>query len=333
MARPVTLKADQRLRVVYISKGRAPDLASAVDVGLSASPKSIPSRFFYDETGSELFELITELPEYYLTRSEQWILEQYSDEIVRFSPGQIGIVEFGSGSSKKTRLLLEAALRSQSHLDYVSVDISADFLRSTAARLLADYEGLKVVAVAAEYFDSVDHIPSMDCPRLFLFLGSNIGNLNDQSACDFLLKIRETMAPDDRLLLGMDLAKDPSIIEPAYNDSSGVTARFNKNVLVRVNRELGANFCLDDFQHQAPYSPDLGRVDMLLKSRVEQTVHIPYLGKSYSFHQGETLHTESCRKYTIEDANRLAGAAGLQIANQWFDSSHWFALFLLGPVL
>jgi len=332
MGRASAIQPEERLRVVHISDGFAPDLAAAVQTGLSAERKSIPSRFFYDETGSELFEQITELPEYYLTRCEQSILEQDADSIVEFAKPPISIVEFGSGSSKKTRLLIEAALKNQSPLTYVSIDIAVDYLKRAAQNLLDDYAGLKVVAVAAEYFDAVDLIPETDCPRLYLFLGSNIGNLEDDEACAFLSKLQGSMNPTDRLLIGMDLAKDPSIIEPAYNDLEGVTATFNKNVLARINRSLGANFDLSGFDHRAPYLADKGRVEMLLESNRQQDVTIRAIGETFHFLEGETIHTENSRKYTLAEAHSIAKASGFAIESRWSDAKGWFALFLLKPV-
>jgi dimethylhistidine N-methyltransferase len=332
MGKTATLGVEGRLRVVHVAGGKSPNLHEAVITGLSQPQKSIPSRFFYDETGSELFEQITDLPEYYLTRSEQSIFERSANSIVAFAGEPITIVEFGSGSSKKTRLLIEAALEGQSDLEYVSVDISEEYLTGTAKALLERYPNLRVVAVAAEYFDSIDSIPIGDRPRLFLFLGSNIGNLDDKEAGEFFARIRESMGEKDRILVGMDLAKSSNIIEPAYNDSLGVTAQFNKNLLRRINHQLGADFDIDAFRHRAPYLIDKGRIEMWLVSERNQEVKLPGHDKPFVFEEGEILHTENSRKYTYADAARLATSANLCIEHRWQDENRWFSLFLLAPV-
>jgi L-histidine N-alpha-methyltransferase len=333
MVRTSELGKDKRLKVLRLDSNQAPDFAAAVRAGLSGTPKSIPSRFFYDDIGSDLFEQITELPEYYLTRSEQSIFEERADTIVGFAKKPISLVEFGSGSSKKTRLLIEAALRQQAALSYAAVDISEDYLESTARRLLKDYPALSVTAIASEYFDSLDIIPQANCPRLFLFLGSNIGNLEDDEAQRFLARIKSSMASEDRLLVGMDLEKDASIIEPAYDDLEGITARFDKNVLARANRELGANFDLDSFVHRARYSQVRSRVEVALISQREQDVSISELDLDFHLSLGEPIHTEISRKYGLEDVQRLARGAGLTLADRWFDSQNWFGLFMFKPDL
>jgi L-histidine Nalpha-methyltransferase len=304
-------------------------LCFAVDQGLSAPQKSLPTRYLYDTSGSELFEKITQLPEYYLTRCEQSIFEDCAPEIVAAAGENIALVEFGSGSSKKTRLLMEAALERQEELEYVPIDISTEFLRKASETLLRDYPRLSVTALAAEYFDAAEGLPDLDRPRLILFLGSNIGNLTNSEAVDFLARLRKRMTADDRLLVGIDLVKEPSIIEAAYNDGQGVTAEFNKNLLRRLNKELQARFDLDRFTHRAPYLEDEGRVEMRLYSMADQEVLIDAVGKTYTFAEGEFIHTEWSHKYTLGRFEALAGEARLEIAEHWLDVRGWFAAVML----
>ena len=242
-------------------------LKNVVADGLNRPDRRLPCCFFYDAAGSDLFEQICDLPEYYLTRTERAILDRYSPEIVDAVGENLALVEYGSGSSVKTRLLLSAALERQSYLHYVPIDISSDFLRESAEVLLRDYDRLRVTAIAAEYSDAGPVVPHHDGPRLFLFLGSNIGNFDRDGAVSFLKDVRRVMQPQDRILLGVDLLKDSGIIEAAYNDAAGVTAKFNKNLLVRINAELDADFDLDSFDHSAPFIGEHDRIEMRLVSR------------------------------------------------------------------
>lgn len=303
--------------------------AEAVDRGLSQPQKSLPPRFFYDRRGSELFERITQLPEYYLTGCEASILESCSGEIVGLAGGQIAFVEFGSGSSQKTRLLIEAALKRQPRLRYVTIDISAEFLRQSAESLVERYPGLGVTAIAGEYFAGVEVLPEEVGRRMFLFMGSNVGNFEDHEAVAFLSAVREAMRPDDWILLGIDLAKDRSIVEPAYNDPQGVTAEFNLNILRRINRELGGRFDLSKFRHEALYLESSERVEMRLVSLTDQVVEIAALGNSFHFNPGEYIHTESSRKYSEASLRRILTAAELDIDECWKDPRKWFSILAL----
>jgi dimethylhistidine N-methyltransferase len=305
--------------------------AAAVLEGLSLRQKTLPSRFFYDTAGSDLFEQITRLPEYYLTRSEESILQANAESILRRAGDGITLVEFGSGSSYKTRLLIDAALRRQARLHYVPIDISADFLGQTAKRLLSEYRGLSITALAAEYRDAVTAMPDTDGPRLILFLGSNIGNFDPVEAQAFLRQVRGRMSDCDRMLVGIDLVKDPSIIEAAYNDAQGVTAAFNRNVLARINRELGGRFVLSSFRHQAPFLPEPSKVEMRLISAVFQTVRVTAVERDFDFEAGEFIHTENSYKYTLASFEELCAPAGLRIADCWLDPNRWFAEVLLEP--
>lgn len=311
-------------------------LCAAVADGLAQSRKQLPCRFFYDEVGSQLFEAICELPEYYPTRTERAILERRAADIVAQARAvrpdkPLTLVEFGSGSSVKTRLLIEAALGQQAALTYVPIDISGDFLRASCLDLLDDYPELRVTGVAAEYSDALRVLPDHDGPRLFLFLGSNIGNFAAGEAQAFLTHLRGIMTPNDRLLLGVDLVKDRAVLRAAYNDASGTTAQFNKNLLTHINRELGADFDLEQFAHNAPFMEDHARIEMHLVSRCDQTVYIEYLEASYRFAAGEIVHTENSHKYTLDSISRLCCPAGLELQSCWTDDREWFAALLLAP--
>lgn len=307
-------------------------LAQIVDEGLSREQKSLPSYLFYDEEGSRLFEEITRLSEYYLTACEAEILQASASEIVSQVGQDVLLIEFGSGSSKKTRLVIEALIAKQQQLTYVPIDISAEFLNETAKTLEQTYARLTVKPLTMEYGAAMEALPSHTGPRLFLFLGSNIGNFEKEEAVSFLTNLRKRMHPADRLQLGLDLAKDRSIVEPAYNDSEGVTETFNKNVLKRINLELGGQFELDCFEHRAPYIEEEMRIEMRLVSRRNQVVSIGALNKSFAFRAGEFIHTENSHKYKLEQFETLAQQSGLAVCGAWYDSRHWFAELLLKPI-
>jgi L-histidine Nalpha-methyltransferase len=328
----VTTIASTRLRVITpTASRRAETLAEVVLEGLSAPQKFLPSHFFYDLEGSHIFERICELPSYYLTRTEHAILSQHAPEIVATAGDNLTIVELGSGSSLKTRVLLEAALQRQSQLHYAAIDISSEFLRLAAEALIAEYPRLDVTAIAAEYTDGIAAAPLHEGPRLFLFLGSNIGNFTNEESEAFLRRIRGVMKPQDRLLLGIDLAKPANIIEAAYNDPEGVTELFNKNLLRRINHELGGRFNLDCFRHDAPFVPKQSRIEMRLYSRRDQTVAVAALDREFSFREGEYILTEYSHKYSPESFGAIANRSGLLPVRRWSDTCDWFSLVLLRP--
>lgn len=303
----------------------------AVVEGLSQTPRTLPCRFFYDDRGSALFERICRLPEYYLTRTERAILERHAGEMIQAAGSDLALIELGSGSAGKTRLLIEAALARQAALHYVPIDISRDFLRAAGEDLLREYPPLSVTAIAAEYDDALNVLPPHDGPRLLLFLGSNIGNFDGEQAVAFLRRIRRGMENRDRFLIGVDLVKDPAILEAAYNDVAGVTAAFNKNLLVRINGELGGDFDLDQWEHRAPFVAERSRIEMWLISRRAQTVGLAGMDRRFAFEEGEGIHTESSHKYTPEGFTALGRAAGLEIDRRWTDARRWFTVFLLRP--
>jgi L-histidine N-alpha-methyltransferase len=323
-------RTKSRLAFVQVGDGMQEEsFLTAVARGLSQPQKSLPSRFFYDEAGSELFERITKLPEYYLTGAEQAILESLAPEIIRAAGTPLEIVEFGSGSSKKTRLLIAAALEQQDSLCYIPIDISGDFLKSSAESLLKDFPGLSVTAIAAEYFAGLSALPETTTPRLFLFMGSNIGNFTHEEAVHFLCALYHAMGDRDKVLIGIDRGKSGGLIEAAYNDEEGVTELFNKNLLRRINDELGGHFDLASFDHSAPFLPERGRVEMRLVSKKDQTVRVDALGRAFKFAKGEYIHTEDSHKYSELDFDSLIRQAHLSVVDCWSDAKEWFGLFLL----
>lgn len=324
-----------RDRLTLIETPSASDpaaFARDVAAGLTRTPKQLPCRYFYDQEGSLLFEAICRLPEYYVPRAEREILERRAAEIAaRLAPGS-ALVELGSGSAAKTRLLIEVLLRRQGALQYVPVDVSRSMLEESAIALLADYPPLRIVAVAAEYEEGLEVLgQAAGSPKLILWLGSNIGNLERADAAAFLRRVRSLMTPDDRILVGIDLRKDRAVLERAYDDAQGVTAQFNRNILARINRELGGRFDLDTFRHRAVYDETAGRIEMYLVSTCEQRVLIERLGLEVTFAAGEAVHTENSYKYAQSEIDALAEAAGLRIERQWLDRARRFSDNLLAP--
>jgi len=308
-------------------------LADEVRAGLGARPKRLPCRFLYDEEGSLLFEAICELPEYYPTRAERQILEARADEIAALFPERISLVELGSGSASKTRLLIDALLRRHGALRYVPVDISRSILEESARSLLESYAGLEVRAIASEYEEGLRHLRGdADRPRLVAWLGSNVGNFERSEAAAFLGNVRDCMAARDRLLLGVDLRKDPAVLERAYDDARGVTARFNKNLLARINRDLGGRFDLAAFAHRARWNESEGRMEMHLVSLRAQEVRIDALDLTVGFAAGEAIHTESSYKYAPREIDALADDAKLAVVRRWLDPAARFSLNLLAPL-
>ncbi len=304
--------------------------ADDVRSGLTAERKHLPPKYFYDGLGSALFEAICELPEYYLTRAETEILETSAPEIVAELDGPIDIVEFGSGSARKTRILIEAALAAQGSLVYRPIDISAGALIASASTLAAEYPNLSVSAYASDYVEVLRSAQLRTSQRvLALFLGSNIGNFEPLEARRLLRAMSESFKPGDALLLGTDLKKDPAVLERAYNDPTGVTAAFDKNVLARINRELGGAFDLDAFEHVARYDGARGSVDSFLVAQRGMTVPIERLELEVRLNAAETIHTESSHKFDAADIASLAADSGFRVAREWTDAAGRFALTLL----
>jgi dimethylhistidine N-methyltransferase len=307
------------------------DLASEVERGLRARPKRIPCRFFYDPTGSRIFEEICELPEYYLTRAEDEILAVRAGEIAALVPTGSDLVELGSGSARKTSRLIRAMLERSGRLRYVPIDISRSALEASAERLLESHPELSIRAIAGEYEEGLAALGDHAAPgRLVLFLGSNVGNLDRAGAATFLRGVARRLSPVDRLVLGVDLRKPKEVLEPAYDDARGVTARFNRNLLVRMNAELGAEFEAESFRHVAFYLEEEGRIEMHLESPRACRVRIARLGMDVGLDAGERIHTEDSYKYSVAEIEALARAAGLSILAAWTDREQRFRVHVLG---
>jgi dimethylhistidine N-methyltransferase len=291
---------------------------------LSQHPKRLSPKYFYDATGSELFEQITLLPEYYPTRTELGILRDRASEVAAIIPKGAALVEFGAGATTKVRLLLEQCAFGA----YVPVDISGDFLKAQADALRKDFPALSVYPVAADFtapFALPDAVKAM--PKVGFFPGSTLGNFEPHEACAFLRSAREILGKDARMVIGVDLEKDERVLYDAYNDAAGVTARFNLNVMVRINRELGGNFDTNAFMHRAIYNRDRHRIEMHLISKKAQTVRV--LGRSFSFRAGETIHTESSYKYSLERFTALARGSGWTALESWTDPAGMFSVHAL----
>jgi L-histidine N-alpha-methyltransferase len=294
--------------------------------GLTGEPKWLPPKWFYDERGSALFEEITQLPEYYPTRAEREILLARAAEIAADSDAST-LVELGSGSSEKTRVLLDA-LRAHDTLDrYVPVDVSESALTEAAEALRAEYPGLAVHALVADFEHQLDRLPRGG-RRMVAFLGGTIGNLVPDARARFLADLRATLVPGDTLLLGTDLVKGPDVLVPAYDDAAGVTAAFNKNVLAVLNRELKADFDLDGFDHVALWDAEQEWIEMRLRSRRAQSVHVAGLDLEVHFQAGEELRTEVSAKFRRERVEAELRAAGFALSDWWTDSGGRFALSL-----
>jgi dimethylhistidine N-methyltransferase len=312
---------------------RVATFAEDVRTGLGTRPYSLSPKYFYDDLGSALFEAITRLPEYYLTRVERDLLLTYRREIVAAMDAPLELVELGSGSAVKTRLLIDAILERQPALTYHPIDISADAVSESSLALAASYERLKIIAYASDYFPLLRDKRLVTHGRvLALFLGSNIGNFEPAEARELLRLLAAARHPGDGLLVGYDLKKDPSILELAYDDPTGVTAAFNKNLLARMNRELGADFDLGAFRFSARWNEERGAVQSFLVSEREQRVQIPASGLTVEFAAGETIHTESSYKFTREEIVALGNQCGYAEKKTYTDAAGRYALSLLTVV-
>jgi dimethylhistidine N-methyltransferase len=306
---------------------RVATFAEDVRSSLGAQPRSLSPKYFYDDLGSALFEAITRLPEYYLTRIERDLLATYGREIVAGFDGPLELVELGSGSAQKTRLLIDAILERQERLTYHPIDISADAVTESALALAASYERLNVIAYASDYFPLLRQKLLTPNDRVVaLFLGSNIGNFTPAVARELLQLLAAALSPGDGLVLGYDLKKDPTILELAYDDPTGVTAAFNKNLLARMNRELNADFDLRGFRFAARWNEERGAVESFLVSERSQRVRIPAAGLDIVFAPDETIHTESSYKFTREEIAQLARDCGLREKTTYTDSGGRYAL-------
>ena len=321
-------------------------VASAVREGLSAFPRRLPPWLFYDHDGSLLFEQITRLPEYYLTRTEREIFSAHAAEIVtlaaeqdgtepallrlpRLRPARLRIVELGAGSADKTRLLLRAAVERQGTVLYEPVDVSASALEAARARIEQEIPGVHVAPRLMDYTDGFDLEPATAGEsRLVLYIGSSIGNFDPQPAAQLLAGIRAALETGDALLLGIDLVKDMPTLLAAYDDAAGVTAHFNLNLLARLNRELRADFDLASFAHRAVWNAAESRIEMHLESLADQSVRLAALDLEVSFNADERIHTENSYKYTPGQVEAMLAAAGFVVESTWTDARDWFAVCL-----
>ena len=313
---------------VHLDADAAATMARDVRAGLSAYPKEVAPKYFYDERGSQLFERITELPEYYPTRAEREILSERSAEIIETAGAKPVLVELGSGSAAKTRHLL-SAMRDAGCLEtYVPVDISEEITHETAACLVDEYPGLTVHGLVCDFEQDLERIPAAAGSRLIAFLGGTVGNLYPRPRHAFLERIAALLGPGDQLLLGTDLVKEPARLEAAYDDSAGVTAEFNKNVLEVLNRELGADFDLDAFEHVARYDVEAERMDIRLRSLADQEVRVADLDLGLVFTAGEEMRTEISTKFTRERLESVYAGAGLEMCGWFTDAAGDYALSL-----
>ena len=301
-----------------------PRMLAEVAAGLAAPQKELPPKYFYDHRGSELFEEITLLPEYYPTRTERSLLESWMPTLIS-ELGTRTLVELGAGSAEKSRIILSAMQAAGTAGLYVPIDVSASFLDQTASRLRREYPGLRVEPTVADISEEFDLSRAVPHPALYAFLGGTIGNFYPPAAIRLLRRVRSAMHPADRFLMGVDLRKDVRLIEAAYNDSQGVTAEFNRNMLLVLNHELGANFDPDAFEHLAFYEPVTHRIEMHLVSKVEHEVRVPGIGL-VAFRQGESLRTEISCKHDRRSVGDLFAAAGLRTEIWRPDPGALFAL-------
>ena len=310
-----------------------PSMAAVVRRGLTQTPKSLPAYLFYDAAGSELFEKITELPEYYLTRSEHEIFEEDGDGIVAEAGRLLGspftVLELGAGTARKTQTLLRCLRRAHGRVRFVPADVSREPLDLAQARIHAEEPDVETRPLVATHAEALDRAPGCEQPLLVLFIGSSIGNYTDDEAVELLRQVRTAIEKNGgALLLGTDLRKSLDVLLPAYDDAAGVTAAFNRNVLSRINRELGGTFDVERFRHVALWNERASRVEMHLESTFAQTVRIEALDLTVAFAAGERIHTESSHKYDEATVTALFARAGLRRAKTFRDARGWFAVHL-----
>ena len=322
---------ESRLKVQHLAQYKPKAASSAgsdVVKGLTQTPKSLSPHYLYDDRGSELFEEICELPEYYVTRTEAAILKECAEDIAHIT-GACEFVELGSGSSTKTRVLLDAYQKLGLPLHYLPIDVSAGILEASARQLLIDYPSLQVHALAGTYEQALGELPPSELPsRTIAFIGSSLGNLDPQQCDDFISQITAALQLGEYFLLGVDLQKPKQILEAAYNDSAGVTAAFNLNVLNHLNRRFDGNFDLTKFEHWTFYNETKHQIESYLRSLEPQTVELRVLNLKLNFKKGETIHTEISRKFDIDGIQELLKTKGFVPQKVWTDENKWFGLIL-----
>ena len=302
--------------------------AQAAREGLSASPKWLPSKLFYDEAGSALFEQITELPEYYLTRTERSIFESFSGEMLQAAGSSLTLVELGAGTASKTCVLIEELLQRQSRALFYPIDVSPSALQEAEKQLARQFPQLRVNPIVADYTGGVEALNRVTGRKLVLYIGSSIGNFEPDESVRMLRRIRRSMRAGDALLLGADFAKSPKILIPAYDDSRGVTAAFNKNILARLNRELDADFDLEAFRHVALWNKRCSRMEIYLESLRQQHVFLAAIDLDLRFAEAERIHTENSYKYTMGMIEAILRESGFTLEQSWNDRQNWFGVHL-----
>lgn len=304
-------------------------LAEDVRAGLLSPPRSLPPKYFYDETGSLLFDRICDTQEYYPTRTEEDLLARHAQAIVE-KVGPKHILELGSGTARKTRHLLQAC-GTQEMVGYWPFDVCREILEQSSEALAESYPWLEVQPLLGDYSAGLEHLPLLDGPCLYLFLGGSLGNFEAPAAVGLLAELASRMSTDDRLLLGVDRVKSPAVLEAAYDDAAGVTAAFNRNVLSVLNRELEADFQIDHFDHRAIYNDEQARVEMYLVAQRPQEVRLGRLGETLRFEEGETILTEISRKFTLDSAAAMLADAGLHLDDHYTPPNQYFSLLLATP--
>ena len=322
----ISSRIDNRITISnLLASENKEDVVSEIFEGLLRKQKEISSRFFYDQTGSLLFEKITALPEYYPTRTEKSILIENASEIIRFSNGT-DVIELGSGDCSKISILLDAVAQDKmNEICYVPVDVSESAILKSAKILTGKYPDIRIHGLRADFMKPLKGI-SRKGMKLICFLGSTLGNITRQRAEEFLRNVRSMMQPGDRFILGLDMVKDIGILEEAYNDKQGVTAEFNKNILHVINEVAATDFNPELFAHEAFYNPDEARIEMHLRARQDMTVASPLFPSAISIEKGETIHTENSHKFTEEDINRFVKITGMAVENIYTDARKWFSV-------
>lgn len=293
--------------------------------GLISSPKKLNSKYFYDKKGDELFQMIMKLPEYYLTNSELEILNNNKEKMLeRIDPSKpFQLVDLGAGDALKTKILLKHFTTQEIDFTYIPVDISSNAIKKLTAEIKEEIPAVKIDGVSQEYLSALENL-SIDQKKVILFLGASIGNFSKEETVIFLKNISKTMKKEDLFIIGFDLKKDPAVILAAYNDKAGVTKKFNLNLLERINREMGANFDIDQFEHLPVYSIESGEARSALISMTRQKIDISNIELSIELQAGEPIHTEISRKYSINEIKDLAEAAGFEVVENWMDSKNYF---------
>lgn len=328
------ISVNNRLSIDYLLDTKAIEKDDVRDVinGLHSNPKFIPARYFYDEYGSQLFEQICELPEYYPTRTEASILKQYAEEIIKKTQA-VELVELGSGSSTKTRFLLNAYKSINTSLYYTPVDVSGSMLEITANSLLEEYRQLKIQGKVATYDKALEQLSTYSLgKRLIIFLGSSIGNFNPQECDRFIQKVTTALNPGEYFLLGIDLQKPTEVLEAAYNDSQGVTADFNLNMLQHLNNRFQGNFNLNLFEHKAIYNTELNQIEMYLIAKELQSVNLGSLDLTIQVDQEENILTEISRKFDLQYMKKYLSNSQLNLIQTYTDAQQWFGLLLCQKV-